>query len=194
MLSSQASSVMPATVTSLPNGDQLPKSAQNNQATNAQLNENNFFQLLTAQLENQDPLNPMSASDFAAELAQFSTATGVQSLNATITAASGIQAAGLVGRNVAVTGVHARRITRRAQHAGTAVLQDEGGDLSIASGGGEHAGLRRVQAAHRTRAIVRPSMCTRRGCGAVSTAGDDPSITATARTAAARMTARRLLS
>jgi len=104
MLSSQASSVMPATVTSLPNGDQLPKSAQNNQATNAQLNENNFFQLLTAQLENQDPLNPMSASDFAAELAQFSTAIGVQQLQSTQQSYGNLQLSGLVGKNVAVAG------------------------------------------------------------------------------------------
>ena len=95
---------MPATVTSLPNGDQLPKSAQNNQATNAQLNENNFFQLLTAQLENQDPLNPMSASDFAAELAQFSTAIGVQQLQSTQQSYGNLQLSGLVGKNVAVAG------------------------------------------------------------------------------------------
>lgn len=95
---------MPASVTTLPQGTQIPSSvaAANGAATT--LNQNNFLELLTAQLQHQDPLNPLSPSDFAAELAQFSTATGVQSLNATITAASGIQAAGLVGRNVAVTG------------------------------------------------------------------------------------------
>lgn len=95
---------MPATVTTLPQGTQIPNAvaAANGAATT--LNENNFLQLLTAQLQHQDPLNPLSPSDFAAELAQFSTATGVQSLNATMTAAGGIQAAGLVGHNVAVAG------------------------------------------------------------------------------------------
>jgi len=104
MLSSQANSVMPATVVSLPNGDQLPKNANNGQAANASLNENNFFQLLTAQLENQDPLNPMSASDFAAELAQFSTAIGVQQLQSTQQSYGNLQLSGLVGKNVAVAG------------------------------------------------------------------------------------------
>src|SRR5581483_4332239 len=60
-------------------------------------NENAFLQLLTTQLEHQDPLNPVSPSDFAAELAQFATATGVQNLNTALAAA-------LVGRNVAVAG------------------------------------------------------------------------------------------
>ncbi|MGH6982127.1 MAG: flagellar hook assembly protein FlgD [Stellaceae bacterium] len=95
---------MPATVVSLPTGDQLPKNASNGQAANATLNENNFFQLLTAQLENQDPLNPMSASDFAAELAQFSTAIGVQQLQSTQSSYGNLQLSGLVGKNVAVTG------------------------------------------------------------------------------------------
>ncbi|HEY5208126.1 MAG TPA: FlgD immunoglobulin-like domain containing protein [Stellaceae bacterium] len=99
-----ASSTMPANVVSLPSGDQLPTAANGTNAANASLNENNFFQLLTAQLQNQDPLNPMSASDFAAQLAQFSTAIGVQQLQATQTSYGNIQLSGLVGKNVAVTG------------------------------------------------------------------------------------------
>ncbi len=95
---------VPATVTALTQGTQLPSSVQaaNNPSTN--LTENNFLQLLTAQLEDQDPLNPVSPSDFAAELAQFSTATGVQNLNTTMTQSSGMTASGLIGHNVAVPG------------------------------------------------------------------------------------------
>ncbi|MGH7048658.1 MAG: FlgD immunoglobulin-like domain containing protein, partial [Stellaceae bacterium] len=68
---------------------------------NQALTENNFFQLLTTQLENQDPLDPMTSDQFAAELAQFSTANGVQSLDSSFSAT---QAVGLVGHNVAVSG------------------------------------------------------------------------------------------
>jgi flagellar basal-body rod modification protein FlgD len=95
---------MSASVVSLPSGDQLPKSANGTSAANSTLNENNFFQLLTAQLENQDPLNPLSASDFAAELAQFSTAIGVQQLQSTQTSYGNVQLSSLIGKNVAVTG------------------------------------------------------------------------------------------
>lgn len=104
MVASVASSTMPTNVVSLPSGDQLPQSANGTSAANSTLNENDFFQLLTAQLENQDPLNPLSASDFAAELAQFSTAIGVQQLQSTQTSYGNMQLSSLIGKNVAVTG------------------------------------------------------------------------------------------
>lgn len=98
------SSAMPANAVSLASTDQIPTGANGISGANSSLNENNFLTLMTTQLENQDPLNPMSSSDFAAELAQFSTATGVQSLNTAMSGLSGIQAANLVGHNVAVNG------------------------------------------------------------------------------------------
>lgn len=93
-----------ATVTALTQGTQISASTQAANTASTTLTENNFLQLLTAQLEDQDPLNPQSPSDFAAELAQFSTATGVQSLNTTVTQSSGMTASGLIGHNVAVAG------------------------------------------------------------------------------------------
>lgn len=107
-----AASVMPASVVSLPPGTQL-KSATTSAASSAAaastgvgstLTESDFLTLLTTQLENQDPLNPQSPSDLAAELAQFSTASGVQTLNSAVNSGSGMQAASLVGKNVAVSG------------------------------------------------------------------------------------------
>lgn len=98
-------STMPATVTSLPAGSQVPSATSSaSAATSGTLTESDFLTLLTTQLENQDPLNPQSPSDFAAELAQFSTASGVQTLNTTLGAGGGVQAANLVGKNVAVSG------------------------------------------------------------------------------------------
>ena len=96
-----AASAMPATVTQLPTGTQLPTNSSGLSGNGQVLSQNDFFQLLTAQLEHQDPLNPMSSDQFAAELAQFSTANGVQNLQTSVT---GQQAVGLVGHNVAVGG------------------------------------------------------------------------------------------
>ncbi len=66
-----------------------------------------FYNLLVTQLTNQDPLNPMSNSNLSAQLAQFSTASGVQAMQqslATLTAqlaqTQSLQAASLVGRSV----------------------------------------------------------------------------------------------
>jgi flagellar basal-body rod modification protein FlgD len=96
-----AASAMPASVVTLPAGDSLPTSANGLSGTGQTLNENDFLQLLTAQLEHQDPLDPTSADQFASELAEFSTATGVENLE---TSSSGQQALGLVGQNVGVNG------------------------------------------------------------------------------------------
>ncbi len=70
-------------------------------------NANSFYNLLVTQLTNQDPLNPMSNSDLSAQMAQFSTASGVQSiqqsmaaLTAQLSQQQGLQAANLVGHNV----------------------------------------------------------------------------------------------
>ena len=43
-----------------------------------------FMKLLLAQLKNQDPLNPMDGTDFAAQLAQFSSLEQLQNLNNTL--------------------------------------------------------------------------------------------------------------
>jgi flagellar basal-body rod modification protein FlgD len=107
-----AASVMPASVVSLPSGTQLKPAATSaaSAATAAStgvgqtLTESDFLTLLTTQLEHQDPLNPQSPSDLAAELAQFSTASGVQTLNSAFNSGAGMQVAGLVGKNVAVAG------------------------------------------------------------------------------------------
>ncbi len=96
-----AASTMPATVTVLPSGTQLPTNSSGVSGAGQTLNESDFLQLLTAQLEHQDPLDPLTGSEFASELAEFSTATGVQNLE---TSLGGQAAVGLVGHNVAVSG------------------------------------------------------------------------------------------
>ncbi len=49
------------------------------------LGKDDFLKLLTEQLQNQDPLNPMSGSDFAAQLAQFSTVEQLTNMNTLLT-------------------------------------------------------------------------------------------------------------
>lgn len=47
----------------------------------AGINQDQFLQLLVTQLRHQDPLNPTDGSQFAAQLAQFSTLDQLQQLN-----------------------------------------------------------------------------------------------------------------
>jgi flagellar basal-body rod modification protein FlgD len=48
------------------------------------LGQDDFMKMLLAQLQNQDPLNPMNGADFAAQLAQFSSLEQLSNLNATM--------------------------------------------------------------------------------------------------------------
>jgi flagellar basal-body rod modification protein FlgD len=49
-----------------------------------QLGQSEFLKLMTTQLQNQDPFAPMDNGDFIAQMAQFSTVTGIQEMNSSI--------------------------------------------------------------------------------------------------------------
>jgi flagellar basal-body rod modification protein FlgD len=73
-------------------------------ASSALVNQADFLKLLTAQLRNQDPLNPVSNAEFTSQLAQFSTLSGVQQLNTSTQQMLALQqvsqGATLVGKSV----------------------------------------------------------------------------------------------
>ena len=49
-----------------------------------QLGQSDFLKLMTTQLQNQDPFAPMDNGDFIAQMAQFSTVTGIQEMNGSL--------------------------------------------------------------------------------------------------------------
>lgn len=70
-----------------------------------------FLKLLVAQMQNQDPLNPMDNAQVTSQMAQINTVTGIERLNSTIeglssqfTQLQAMQGASLVGRDVIVKG------------------------------------------------------------------------------------------
>lgn len=76
----------------------------------ASLGADAFMKLMIAQMQNQDPTNPMDNSQFLAQLAQFSTTSGIQEMQKSFSDLAGslqsyqaLQASGLVGRAVLVT-------------------------------------------------------------------------------------------
>jgi flagellar basal-body rod modification protein FlgD len=84
------------------------KSDAGSSGTNA-LGQDAFLKLLTTQLQNQNPLNPVDNTAFLGQLAQISTVAGVQSLNDSFTTLSNslsgyqtLQATQLVGHEVLV--------------------------------------------------------------------------------------------
>ena len=48
------------------------------------LGQNDFLKLMTTQLQNQDPFAPMDNGDFIAQMAQFSTVTGITEVNSSL--------------------------------------------------------------------------------------------------------------
>lgn len=73
--------------------------------------EDQFMQLLIAQLKNQDPLQPQENGEFLSQLAQFETAAGAEELqksfdsfSANMLSSSALQASSLVGRSVLAPG------------------------------------------------------------------------------------------
>lgn len=70
-----------------------------------------FLKLLTAQLNNQDPLNPMDNAEMTSQVAQISTVSGVEKLNKSLEAMTSqflqmqvMQGAALVGKGVVANG------------------------------------------------------------------------------------------
>ncbi len=70
-----------------------------------------FLKLLTEQLKNQDPLNPVDNAQMTSQMAQIETVNGLDKLNTTLASmlqnsqsSEVLQAAGLVGKGVMVAG------------------------------------------------------------------------------------------
>lgn len=86
-------------------------SGKANTKSDVQASQDKFLKLLTTQLQNQDPLNPMDNAQVTSQLAQINTVQGITQLNSTLqtmadnsNANQAIQAAALVGKGVVVPG------------------------------------------------------------------------------------------
>ncbi|WP_455843993.1 flagellar hook assembly protein FlgD [Pantoea agglomerans] len=73
--------------------------------------QNQFLNMLVAQLKNQDPTNPMDNSQLTTQLAQINTLSGIEKLNTTLGSISGqittsqsLQSSTLIGHGVMVKG------------------------------------------------------------------------------------------
>ena len=79
-----------------------------------ELGQDAFLKLMTAQMQHQDPFKPMESGEFLGQIAQFSTVSGIQGMQASLaglstalTSNQTLQAANLVGRGVMVEGKEA---------------------------------------------------------------------------------------
>lgn len=79
--------------------------------TDPQAAQDRFLTLLVAQINSQDPLNPMDNAQMTTQMAQINTVSGIQQLNATLkgmsdqyNAMQGLQGTSLIGRQALVEG------------------------------------------------------------------------------------------
>ena len=79
--------------------------------TSAQDQTDRFLKLLVAQLNNQDPMNPMDNAQMTSQIAQINTVSGIQQLNDTIksmstqyTSMQVMQGASMIGHEVVASG------------------------------------------------------------------------------------------
>ena len=91
-------------------GTGAASSVANNAAANGN-SEDRFLKLLVAQLQNQDPLNPMDNAQVTSQMAQIQTVSGIEKLNSTVLGLNAqfaqlqtLGGAALVGRHVLIEG------------------------------------------------------------------------------------------
>lgn len=87
----------------------VPRSREEQSRTD--LGQDDFLRLMTTQFQNQDPMKPLENGEFLGQLAQFSTVSGIEDMNrsvselaASINASQTLQAASMIGRSVLVEG------------------------------------------------------------------------------------------
>jgi flagellar basal-body rod modification protein FlgD len=85
-----------------------PSAASQSTNSSSTLTQANFLQLLVTQMTSQDPLSPVSDTDMAAQMAQFS---ALQTAQATDTDVKVLQANTLLGRTVTVTATSGTQVS-----------------------------------------------------------------------------------
>ncbi len=82
-----------------------------NAAASSSLGQSDFLKLMTAQMQNQDPFNPVDNTQMVAQMAQISTTSGISEMNTTMKAiadklgaTSTSEALGYVGKTVLTEG------------------------------------------------------------------------------------------
>lgn len=116
------------------NGTTNSSSSSTIGSSSAQDIQNQFLTMLTTQLKNQDPTNPMDSSQMTSQLAQISTVSGISQLNQSIqqliqsqTASQSMTAANLIGHQALITG---NKLTLQGGVANGAIQLDSPADTA----------------------------------------------------------------
>jgi len=129
--------VPPASGTS---GTQNPAASSTSASDNSTLDYDDFLQLMVAQLQNQDPLNPTDSTEYMSQIAQFSSVEqGINTnskldqllANSNISQASTIVGHTLTSSDGTMSGIIA---SVKITDSGLTAILDNGQEVPIASG------------------------------------------------------------
>ena len=105
--------------------------------TENELGQEQFLELMIAQIRNQDPFKPLENGEFLTQIAQFSTVSGVQDLQESFSSLAGslssnqaLQASALVGRSVLVPS-DAGVLTAGGNVQGSVELPESSGEVRL---------------------------------------------------------------
>jgi flagellar basal-body rod modification protein FlgD len=151
--------------------------------------QNQFLTMLTAQLQNQDPTNPMDNAQITSQMAQLSTVDGVNQMNATLQALTDSMqtssAANLIGHGVLVPGSSLNLSS--SQSTGGVTLTQPADSVSVTIKNSSGATVQTLQLGKQSAAGVVPF--TWNGSTAAGTTAPDGSYTFTAQAVKSGVTA-----
>lgn len=151
------------------NATQAANSSSSNSPSNggsaasvAASSQDRFLKLLVTQLKNQDPLNPMDNAQMTSQMAQISTVSGIDRLNATLEALMAsmtpnqtLQAASMIGHGVMAmgngvtltggVGIGGFELTQPADNVKVSIYNQAGALVSSINLGAQPAGISRWQ-------------------------------------------------
>ena len=105
--------------------------------TDAQSMQDQFLTLLVAQLQNQDPTNPMDNAQMTSQMAQISTVSGIEKLNDTVQSVTSqfasmqmLQGATMIGHTVLSEG-NALNLTDKGQGSAACDLEGSAANVTV---------------------------------------------------------------
>lgn len=103
-----------------------------------------FLKLLVAQLNNQDPMNPLDNAQMTSQMAQINTVTGIQQVNDTLKSMAAqfstlqvMQGANMIGHDVLIDGNTLSLVDGQAQGAVDLAARAESVKIDVFSPGGQ---------------------------------------------------------
>lgn len=135
---------------------ELLNGTSNDKVEDGELGQKDFLKLMTTQLNNQDPLNPMESGDFLGQIAQFGTVSGIRDLQdvitdirSSMTADRSIRASSLLDRDVLVQGDNGY-LPAEGHLQGAVELKQSAGDVTVEVLDGAGARVDRIRLGNQT--------------------------------------------